>query len=473
MRWAGPLKSRPIGHNHLEMSATAIHAAEEKMRAAGQHDEAIANFRRAVERLVAGESGMLRSAELEPVRGVPALDELPAADGRVLEKVAVVRLNGGLATTMGLLQPKSLVQVREGHSFLDIIIGQTLTLRRRYRIHLPLVLMNSEVTREQTEAALKRGDGQPVSDFLQSLEPKLDAATLEPVSWPTDPALEWVPPGHGDVYGALRRSGMLRRLLEQGFEYAMISNSDNLGATVDPRIAAYLSESGAPFLLEVVEGTKAERKGGHIARRREDGRLVLRESAQVPQEDSHSFGDYRHWRYFNTNNLWVALRALSELLERQGGVLELPLIANRKTVDPRDPDSPEVIQVESAMGAAIGVFENAHVLCVPRTRFAPVKTTDDLLLVRSDVYSLTPEWHLEPLPERARALPFVELDPAYYKLLDEFEARFPGGPPSLREADRLVVKGDVTFEAGVVVRGAVELSASAPERIAAGTVLSG
>jgi UTP--glucose-1-phosphate uridylyltransferase len=416
----------------------------------------------------------MRSDELEPAADVPALEDLSAPeDPALLNRFAMIKLNGGLATTMGLQQPKSLVEVREGLSFLDIIIGQTLTLRRRYRIHLPLVLMNSEVTREQTEAALKRGDGQPVSDFLQSLEPKLDAATLEPVSWPTDPALEWVPPGHGDVYGALRRSGMLRRLLEQGFEYAMISNSDNLGATVDPRIAAYLSESGAPFLLEVVEGTKAERKGGHIARRREDGRLVLRESAQVPQEDSHSFGDYRHWRYFNTNNLWVALRALSELLERQGGVLELPLIANRKTVDPRDPDSPEVIQVESAMGAAIGVFENAHVLCVPRTRFAPVKTTDDLLLVRSDVYSLTPEWHLEPLPERARALPFVELDPAYYKLLDEFEARFPGGPPSLREADRLVVKGDVTFEAGVVVRGAVELSASAPERIAAGTVLSG
>jgi UTP--glucose-1-phosphate uridylyltransferase len=206
-----------------------------------------------------------------------------------------------------------------------------------------------------------------------------------------------------------------------------------------------------------VEGTKAERKGGHIARRRDDGRLVLRESAQVPPEDSHSFGDYRHWRYFNTNNLWVGLRALSELLERQNGVLELPLIANRKTVDPRDSDSPQVIQLEGAMGAAIGVFQEARVLCVPRTRFAPVKTTDDLLLVRSDVYSLTPDWHLEPLPERAQALPFVELDPRYYKLLDQFEARFPEGAPSLKEAERFAVRGDVTFGAGVVVRGAVEI----------------
>ncbi|MBV8942930.1 MAG: UTP--glucose-1-phosphate uridylyltransferase, partial [Solirubrobacterales bacterium] len=446
------------------------------MRAAGEPEEAIAAFRRAYERFVAGESALLESAELEPVSDVPALEDLAAADARALEGVAVVKLNGGLATTMGLRQPKSLVEVREGRTFLDIIIGQIVSLRRRYGIRLPLVLMNSEVTREQTLRALRdrpqRGDELPAVDFLQSVVPKLDSRSLEPVSWRADPALEWAPPGHGDVYGALRRSGMLAQLLEQGFEYVMISNSDNLGATADPRIAAYLVEHGAPFLLEVVEGTKAERKGGHIARRR-DGRLVLRESVQVPPHDTRSFGDYRHWRYFNTNNLWVKLRSLAELLDRQGGVLELPLIANRKTVDPRDADSPAVVQLESAMGAAIGVFPGARVLCVPRTRFAPVKTTDDLLLVRSDVYSLTAEWHLEPLRERARSLPFVELDPAYYKLLDRFDDRFPAGAPSLREAVRFVVHGDVTFEGGVVVRGSVQLRASEPLRIDRGAVLEG
>jgi UTP--glucose-1-phosphate uridylyltransferase len=442
------------------MSATAIHAAEEKMRAAGQHEEAIAGFRRAFERLVAGESGLLKSSELEPVRDVSELEELPAADGRALERVAAVRLNGGLATTMGLSQPKSLVQVRDGHSFLDIIINQTTLLRRRYGIELPLLLMDSEVTHAQTLEALRSGArGDVAGDFLQGIEPKLDAETLEPVSWPERPSLEWCPPGHGDVYGALRRSGVLHQLLERGIEYAMISNSDNLGATVDPRIAAYLERERVPFLMEVVEGTKAERKGGHIARRRDDGRLVLRESAQVPPEDGHSFGDYRHWRYFNTNNLWVSLRALDELLERSGGVLELPLISNRKTIDPRDPDTPPVIQLEIAMGAAIGVFEGAQVLCVPRTRFAPVKTTDDLLVVRSDVYRLTEDWQLAPVLERAGTVPFVELDSRYYKLLDQFEARFPDGPPSLREAERFVVRGDITFGPGVVVRGSAEVEA--------------
>jgi UTP--glucose-1-phosphate uridylyltransferase len=411
---------------------------------------------------------VLPSAELEPASDVPTLEGLPQASGSALEPLAVVKLNGGLATTMGLRQPKSLVEVRQGRSFLDIIIGQTLALRERYGIRLPLLLMNSEATREQTQAALD-ARGQKLPDFLQSMVPKLDAATLEPASCPGRPALEWCPPGHGDVYGALRRSGMLARLIEQGCRYVMLSNSDNLGATADPRIAAYLEQQEIPFLLEVVEGTKAERKGGHIARRRSDGRLVLRESAQVPPEDSHSFADVRHWRYFNTNNVWVSLRALDEVLAGQGGVLELPLIANRKTLDPRDPDTPEVIQLESAMGAAVASFPGAEVLCVPRTRFAPVKTTDDLLIVRSDVYTLTDDWRLEPVPSP----PYVELDSRYYKLLDEFDARFPDGPPSLRDAERLVVRGDVTFEGGVVVRGSVEIEAGEPRRIAAGTVLEG
>ena len=438
------------------------------MRAAGQHPEAIRAFRSAYERLVGGESGLVPSAELEPVDEVETLDALPAADhAEALSRVAVVKLNGGLATTMGLRMPKSLVEVHGGRSFLEVIVAQASALRRRLGIRLPLLLMDSDATSAQTLAALAEGDAE---EFLQSIVPKLDARTLAPVSWPPDPSLEWAPPGHGDVYGALRRSRVLESLLDRGFEYAMISNADNLGAMVDSRIAALLQAERIPFLMEVVEGTEADRKGGHIARRRSDGRLVVRETAQTPPEDEESFRDYRRWRYYNTNNLWIDLRALSEELSRRDGVLELPLIINRKTVDPRDPTTPEVLQLESAMGAAIASFPGARVVCVPRTRFAPVKTTDDLLVLRSDVYRVSDDSSVRPVVER---LPYVELDPRYYKLLDRFEARFPSGPPSLRDAERLVVHGDVTFEAGVVVRGAVELEAAEPERIAAGSELRG
>ncbi len=451
------------------MSTEGLQAAEDKMRAAGQSEEAIRAFRRAYERVERGESAYLLTADLEPVRDVPAFTELAAVDpSRALEAVAVVKLNGGLATTMGLRHPKSLLEARDGRTFLDFIVGQTLVLRERYGVRLPLILMSSEATRTETTAALA---GHPELDtdlplqFLQSMIPKLDAERLEPISWPKEPELEWCPPGHGDVYGALRSSGLLATLLEQGFRYAMISNGDNLGARVEPRIPAHMAAEAIPFLIEVIEGTEAERKGGHFARRRADGQLVLREIAQIAPEDEQSFRDYRRWRYYNTNNVWLDLQALGQSLDRTDGVLELSLIVNRKTVDPRDPDSPPVLQLESAMGSAIQSFPQAQLLHVPRSRFIPVKTTNDLLVMRSDVYTITDEMLVEPVPERAGRLPFVELDKRFYGVIDRFESRFPGGPPSLREAERLVVHGDVTFGAGVVVHGAVELTAEEPLRV--------
>jgi len=447
------------------------------MRADGQPEEAIRGFRNAYQRLVGGESAMLPTDELEPAGDVAALEDLPDADAAdALQHVAVIKLNGGLATTMGLRRPKSLVEARDGRSFLEIIVDQTLALRRRHGVRLPLVLMNSLATREETLRALARygdlNDGLPV-DFMQSMIPKLEAERLAPIEWPQEPTLEWCPPGHGDVYGALRSSGMLDALLERGFRYVMISNSDNLGATIDSRVAAHVAAEEIPFLMEVVQGTEADRKGGHIARRRSDGQLVLRETAQTPDEDEESFRDFRRWRYYNTNNLWVDLHALAQTLEASGGVLELPLIINHKTVDPRDGGSPEVLQLESAMGAAIGTFAGARLLLVPRTRFAPVKTTDDLLVLRSDVYAVSDEMVVSPVAERQDGLPFVELDSRFYKLLDDFEARFPEGPPSLVDAERLVVHGDFTFAGGVVIRGRAELEAEEPTRVAEGTVLGG
>jgi UTP--glucose-1-phosphate uridylyltransferase len=336
--------------------------------------------------------------------------------------------------------------------------------------------MNSEATREATLAALaphpELDAGLPL-DFMQSMIPKVDAQELAPVRWSANPALEWCPPGHGDVYGALRRSGLLGRLLEEGFRYAMISNSDNLGARVDARIAAFIASEGIPFLMEVVEGTAAERKGGHIARRRSDGQLILREIAQTPPDDEESFRDYRHWHYYNANSIWVDLQALADVLDAGGGVLDLPLIVNRKTADPRDPASPAVIQLESAMGAAIESFPGARLLEVPRTRFVPVKTTNDLLVIRSDVYSLREDMVVEPVTERLGRLPLVDLDKRFYGMLDRFDAHFPAGPPSLRGAERLVVRGEVTFGGDVVIRGTVELEASTPLTIGDGSVLCG
>jgi UTP--glucose-1-phosphate uridylyltransferase len=266
---------------------------------------------------------------------------------------------------------------------------------------------------------------------------------------------------------------MLDSLLDGGFRYAFISNSDNLAAVLEPRVLAWIAREEIPFVMEVTDRTEADRKGGHIARRPGDGYL-LRETAQTPEEDLDALQDIGRHRYVNTNNLWVDLRALKDLLAARDGVLGLPLIVNKKTVDPGDKSSPEVFQLETAMGAAVGVFDGARPLRVPRSRFSPVKTTEDLLALRSDAYVLEDDARVELDRRRDGRPPVVDLDDDYFKKLADFDARFPAGAPSLVECERLGVEGDVTFGAGVVVRGAVTVSADGgSRRIEDGAVLEG
>jgi UTP--glucose-1-phosphate uridylyltransferase len=323
------------------------------------------------------------------------------------------------------------------------------------------------VTRDPSLEVLQRYDldvpGVPL-DFLQGREPKINAGDFQPVHWPADPELEWCPPGHGDIYPALAASGTLDALLGAGLRYAFVSNSDNLGALADVRIAAWLAARRVPFALEAVRGTPADRKGGHLACYQ--GRMVLRETAQVPEGDA-SFTDVERWRWYNTNNIWIDLHALKDLQAADPAAPDLPLIVNRKSVDPRDPDSAPVIQLESAMGAAIGSIPGARAAAVPRSRFAPVKTTDDLLVVRSDAYELTGGGQMRPCFDGAE--PVVTLDEDYYKLLPDFEKRFPAGAPSLRRCHRFEVEGDVTFGAGVVAVGDVRVTG--PRHVPDGEVL--
>ena len=421
------------------------------MRAAGVSDVGVRAFARLYGLMAAGDRGVVDSDELEPVSGVPSLDELDDVEAPPGPTV-MIRLNGGLGTTMGLSGPKSLVEVKPGLTFLDVIARQVLAAR------LPLVLMNSYATREPSLAALERHGGLPGDlppDFLQHREPRLRAADLQPLD-------EWCPPGHGDLYAALYASGMLAEMLARGYRYAFVANADNLGAVPETRIPGWMAREGIPFVMEVVEGTAADRKGGHIAVR--DGRLVLRDTAQAP--DDGSFTDFARWRFYNSNNLWIDLAALAELLDAHDGVLPLPVIVNRKTLAAAG----EVVQLETAMGSAIGLIDGALALQVPRTRFAPVKSTDDLLLVRSDAYELADDASLLPAEGAVRGT-VVTLDPVYYGALRDLERRFSSGPPAMRRCTRLTVHGDVVFGRHVELVGDVELCG--PARIPDGAVLGG
>jgi UDP-N-acetylglucosamine pyrophosphorylase len=443
---------------------------ETKMRAAGVAAPTITAFLGALRRVIAGERGMVPETEVDAIPSLPRLDDIlePASGSEhLLKKLVVVKLNGGLGTGMGLESAKSLLPVKNGDTFLDFMARQILQLRATTGSHEPgFYLMNSFSTQNETLSYLRKYTsltaGEAI-DFLQNMAPKIDAKTFEPVTWTAQPDLEWCPPGHGDIFPSLVGSGLLDSLLARGIKFMFVSNSDNLGATVDVKLLQYFANQDLSFLMEVAERTGADRKGGHLAQRKSSGRLLLRELAQCPEEDESHFQNIERHRFFNTNNLWVRLDRVKAELERNGGALPLPLITNSKTVDPRDPASTKVLQLESAMGAAIECFDRSGAVVVPRTRFAPVKTTSDLLVLRSDACRVTEDHRLILVEERVGSPPLVDLDPKHYKLLQDFERHFPDGPPSLVRCESLKIRGPVGFAKGVVCEGRVEFINVSPE----------
>ena len=446
-----------------------------KMTEAGLKPLVVDTFGHCYRRLIAGETGLIRDAEIRPI----ARDEIPhaaelsgcAQAGRdMLPQAVRIVLNGGLGTSMGLIGPKCLLTATRGLTFLEIILRQAEASPAR------LALMNSFNTHAATLAAVARlKPARPPLFFLQHKFPKILRDGLAPASWPANRELEWNPPGHGDVYAALFASGLLETLLGDGVRYAFICNSDNLGAGIDAALLGYFAAKRFPFMMEVAEKTPSDVKGGHLARHR-SGRLLLREAAQCPKDEIAAFQDIRRYRFFNTNNIWVDLEALNELIGREH-IVDLPMIVNPKTLDPRDETSPPVYQIETAMGAAISLFEGAAAVNVPRARFLPVKTCNDLLAVRSDIFVYSDREGLRLNPAREAAgrneAVKIKLDSKYYGKFDLLEERFKEGPPSLKDCDGLAIKGDVRFERDVVVRGTVAItnSGAAPAVIRAGTVI--
>lgn len=417
------------------------------MLRAGLDDLSIVAFEKAFETLCGGDLGEIAEKSIEPVESLPEQGALTNQHLELGQKAqnqcVLIKLNGGLGTSMGLQKAKSLLDVKNGLSFLDIVV------RQAGRAGLPLALMNSFATEADTFAATKsyEEDGASLHFFRQSMAPKLNQSDLQPTVYEEQPDLEWCPPGHGEIYRALASSGMINKLIAEGRRYAFISNSDNLGATFNEKILGYMIEEKAPFLMEVSVRTPLDRKGGHLAMR--DGQLILRERAQCPKEDLGDFEDISKHRYFNTNNLWVDLHYIRDHVSS----LHLPLIVNKKTVNPRDPQSTPVYQLESAMGAVISCIEGAKALCVNKDRFAPVKTTNELLVVRSDAYVLTEDERLVLAEETGGRLPVVHLDDRFYKTVDQLEERFPAGVPSLKNCRSLIVKGDVKFPKPCVLSG--------------------
>ncbi len=447
-----------------------IPAITEKMQAENLSADLIKSFLRAAQLAHAGDDGVISEDSITPATGVADFNQLSAYAAKgiaALPKCVMIKLNGGLGTSMGLAKAKSLLPVKQGQCFLEVIANQVIQLRQQYESTLPLIFMNSFRTEDDTLQklaeipGLANGQGSLPFSFLQNKVPKLNADNFLPASDENDPDLAWCPPGHGDIYIAMKQSGILDTLIANGYEYAFVSNADNLGASLDPNLLGYLADSKAPFLMEVADRTSADKKGGHIARSKETGRLLLREVAQTREEEIEVFQDIERHQYFNTNSLWLNLQALQQVIQEHDGIIPLPIIVNRKTIDPTDKSSTSVIQLESAMGAAIEVFEGSQAIRIDRSRFLPVKKTSDLLLLMSDLYLLEESGVVKRSTDSK--LPEVTLDEQFFGLINDFTERFPHGVPSMMDCKNLSISGDVRFGANVRLVGDVTLSATEGE----------
>ncbi|KAJ3285457.1 putative UTP-glucose-1-phosphate uridylyltransferase [Rhizoclosmatium globosum] len=388
---------------------------------------------------------------LKPVASAPV-------NAENLAKLAVLKLNGGLGTTMGCVGPKSAIEVRDGMTFLDLTVRQVEYLNSSNGVNVPLILMNSFNTDVDTTNIIQKYSSHALQilTFNQSRYPRVGKESLLPCPKSfADQGPNWYPPGHGDLFESLANSGLLDQLIAEGKEYLFISNVDNLGATVDTTILDHMAKSGAEFIMEVTDKTKADIKGGTLIDY--DGQVRLLEIAQVPSEYTEEFKSIKKFKIFNTNNLWVSLKAIKRVVSESA--LSMEIIENIKTSDKGE----KVIQLETAVGAAIKHFKGAHGVNVPRSRFLPVKSCSDLFLITSDLYSLN-HGVLNMNPKRHfQQVPIVKLGD-HFKKVNQYLGRFKS-PPHILELDHLTVTGDVTFGSDVQLRGTVIIVANHGERI--------
>jgi UTP--glucose-1-phosphate uridylyltransferase len=445
--------------NALNALAETVPDANDRKRFEAEMDNFFSLFRRFLNDRAKGSIlSWERIAPPQPNQVVDYSQLGNSASVEFLNKLAVLKLNGGLGTSMGCVGPKSVIEVRDGMSFLDLSVRQIEYLNRTYNVNVPFVLMNSFNTDDDTQSIIKKYEGHNIDiiTFNQSRYPRVlkDSLLPAPKTYGS-PISDWYPPGHGDVFESLYNSGTLDKLIARGVEILFLSNADNLGAVVDLRILQHMVDSKTEYIMELTDKTKADVKGGTIIDY--DGRVRLLEIAQVPKEHVNEFKAIKKFKYFNTNNIWMNLRAIKRVVEENE--LEMEIIPNEKSIsaDKKGEADVSIIQLETAVGAAIRHFRNAHGVNVPRRRFLPVKTCSDLMLVKSDLYSLQ-HGQLVIDPNRFGGAPLIKLG-SHFKKVSDFQKRIPS-IPRIVELDHLTITGAVNLGRGVTLKGTVIIVAT-------------
>lgn len=375
-----------------------------------------------------------------------------------LKKLVVLKLNGGLGTSMGCDFPKSCIKVKDNLTFLHIILKQIHSINEKYHIDLPLVFMNSgrteKMTKEVVDSALKElGFKVNVHFFNQPVFPRADVDTLLPTKAVKDDNPEyWYPPGHASVLDSFEESGLAEEFLECGKEWVFISNSDNLGGTPDGNILGSIikkwetekTKGGEEysFFMEATHKTSLDVKGGTPILY--DGRPFLLEASQVPKGKEEEIFDIKKFTLFNSGNLWINLRTWIKQ-----DSFDLPIIYNPKVIK-GDNGSAKVVQLEMCAGAALSQF-NSVIMSVPRSRFIPVKLTCDLIRLQSDLYTFHDDGTVEPNLEK---LPTIVLSKEFTRIRDY--AQRINGSVSLKDAKRVVLDGNIELY-DVCFKGDVEI----------------
>ncbi|KIL68833.1 hypothetical protein M378DRAFT_21754 [Amanita muscaria Koide BX008] len=388
-----------------------------------------------------------------------------------LNQLAIVKLDGLGQQSMGSSEATSNLEVKNGVTCLDLTVQQIDSLNSTYNADVLLIILSSYLTHDSILSSVKKYTDTRVNvtALHQSRYPSVPSLSSTRVQNSKSKSTVY-PPGHGDLYESLHRSGLLDQLLSQGKRYLFVSNSNNLGSTfvvhdldvaylliqsrMDLTVLQHIVDKKIEFAMEVTNTSDIDPEGGIVLEY--DGKIRLLERAQVPSDQLDKFKSLRKFGTFNTNNLWIYLPALKQVMDSGG--LNLDIIAKTKVSE----DGQSMIQLETAAGAAISHFKNVRIIKVPQSRFLPVKRPSDLLIVRSNLYHIQ-DAQLVMNEQILFRPPTIKLS-EHFRTVPELERRF-ATVPDLLELDQLTISGDVYLGRKVKLRGTIIIIADEGQRL--------
>ncbi|XP_044466910.1 UTP--glucose-1-phosphate uridylyltransferase-like isoform X2 [Mangifera indica] len=350
-----------------------------------------------------------------------------------LDKLVVVKFNGVVGTNMGFTGPKSAIEFHNNLTFMDLMVNQIESLNSKFGCNVPLVLMDTTETHGDTQKVVEKYSASKI-DIHSFRQKALEGQSGKDKLHPSD---------HGAVFLSLMKSGTLDVLLSQGKEYALVVHADNVAAVVDPKILNHLIQNEIEYCMEVTPTTSIDLKNSIINSRQ--GKFQLMNITQNPAK--HSDGRFK---FIDTRNLWVNLKAIKRLVDTDALKME-SLSASKEEY------SDQIKLQDTAADSAIRFFDRTSGINVPPSRFLPLNSTSDLLLLKSDLYSSMDGVLVRNNARNNPSNPSIELGPEF-KEVSDFLSRFKS-IPSIIDLDSLKVTGDVWFGAGITLKGRVNIVA--------------